>query len=84
MLIHKVHWISLTFISGHKWEDEEEEEDITEIGSAGPSHQQTTQVQVQQIPPAAADCSTQQTVDEEAAKILKAIFKRSICLSECM
>ena len=61
----------------------EEEEDITEIGLAGPSHQQTKQVQVQQLPAAAADCSTQQTVEEEAAKILKAIFKCSICLSEC-
>ena len=64
-------------------EEEEEEEDITEIGLAGPSHQQTKQVQVQQLPAAAADCSTQQTVEEEAAKILKAIFKCSICLSEC-
>ena len=62
---------------------EEEEEDITEIGLAGPSHQQINQVQVQQIPAAAADCSTEQTVEEEAAKILKAIFKCSICLSEC-
>lgn len=64
-------------------EEEEEEEDITEIGLAGPSHQQTKQVQVQQLPAAAADCSTQQTVEEEAAKILKVIFKCSICLSEC-
>ena len=39
--------------------EEEEEEDITEIGLAGPSHQQTKQVQVQQLPEAAAaDCST--------------------------
>ena len=52
-------------------------------GLAGPSHQQTKQVQVQQIPSAAADCSTEQTVKEEAAKILKPIFKCSICLSEC-
>ena len=52
-------------------EEEEQEEDITEIGLAGPSHQQTKQVHVQQ------------TVEEEAAKILKAIFKCSICLSEC-
>lgn len=52
-------------------EEEEEEEDITEIGLAGPSHQQTKQVQIQQLPAAAADCSTQQTVEEEAAKILK-------------
>ena len=64
-------------------EEEEKEEDITEIGLAGPSHQQTKQVQVQQIPAATADCSTQQLVEEEAAKILKAIFKCSICLSEC-
>lgn len=40
-------------------------------------------MQVQHLPAAAADCSTQQTVEEEAAKILKAIFKCSICLSEC-
>ena len=39
-------------------EEEEEDEDITEIGLAGPSHQQTKQVQVQQFPAAAADCST--------------------------
>lgn len=40
-------------------------------------------MQLQHLPTAAADCSTQQTVEEEAAKILKAIFKCSICLSEC-
>lgn len=64
-------------------EKEEEEEEIAEIGLAGPSHQQTKQVQVQQLPAAAADCSTQQTVEEEAAKIHKAIFKCSMCLSKC-
>ena len=45
-------------------EEEEKEKDITETGLAVPSHQQTKQVQVQQPPAAAADCSTQQTVEE--------------------
>ena len=59
---------------------EEEEEDITELGLAGPSHQQTKQVQVQQLPAAAADCSGECKLPAAACASCYAIIGCVHCL----